>query len=103
MPDLTQADDADSLSKLIIACSDYTMSNRMPDVLSAVIESPDDDSMSRLINPDSLSDDNSDRSPHLFDKPVSLKGDACIDTTIEKCIRKPSVNQIQHLLSVYYL
>ena len=52
MPDLTQADDSDSLSELIIACSDDTMSDRMPDVLSVVIESPNDDTMSRMINPD---------------------------------------------------
>jgi hypothetical protein len=51
-PDLTRADDSDSLSELIIVCSDDTMSNRMPDVLSAVIESPNDDTMSRVIDPD---------------------------------------------------
>ena len=51
-PDLTRADDSDSLSELIIACSDNTMSDRMPDVLSVVIESPNDDPMSRVINPD---------------------------------------------------
>jgi hypothetical protein len=51
-PDLTRADDSDSLCELIIACSDNTMSDRMPDVLSTVIESPNDDIMSRVINPD---------------------------------------------------
>ena len=82
------------LSELITACSDDTMSDRMPDVLSAVIESPNDDKMSRVINPDvhraersdtmsnlmsdvlritdswpvmEESNDNSDRSPHLND------------------------------------
>jgi hypothetical protein len=55
MPDLTRADDSDSLSELIIACSDNTMSDRMPDILSAVIESPNDDTMSRVINPDTMS------------------------------------------------
>ena len=65
-PDLTRADDSDSLSELIIACSDNTMSDRMPDVLSAVIESPNDDTMSRVINPDVHRAERSDTMSNLM-------------------------------------
>jgi hypothetical protein len=63
-PDLTGADDSDSLSELINACD--TMSDRMPDVLSAVIESPNDDTMSRVINPDVHRAERSDTTSNLM-------------------------------------
>jgi hypothetical protein len=64
-PDLTRADDSDRLSELITACSYDTMSDRMPDVLSAVIESPNDDTMSRVIKPDVYRAERSDTMSNL--------------------------------------
>jgi hypothetical protein len=65
-PDFTRADDSDSLSELIIACSVNTMSDTMPDVLSTVIESPNDDTMSLVINPDAHRAERSDKMSNLM-------------------------------------
>ena len=45
---------------------DDTMSDRMPDVLSVVIESPNDDTMSRVINPDVHRAERSDTMSNLM-------------------------------------
>ena len=84
-PDLTRADDSDSLSELIIACSDDTMSDRMPDVLSVVIESPNDDTMSRVINPDMHRAERSDTLSNLMSDVLTITDSWLLNIAPNRC------------------